>query len=33
MKSERVIVCLLAPKGQAKHTGILTQFQTKVNKK
>jgi len=29
----RVSVCLLAPKGQAKHTGILTHFQTKVKKK
>jgi len=29
----RVIVCLLAPKGQAKHRNILTSFQTKVKKK
>ncbi len=29
----RFIVCLLAPKGQAKHTGILTEIQTKVKKK
>jgi len=26
-------LCLLAPKGQAKHAGILTYFQTIVNKK
>ena len=29
----RVIVCLLAPKGQAKQAGILTEIQTKVNQK
>jgi len=28
-----VCVYLLAPKGQAKHTGILTYFQTKINEK
>jgi hypothetical protein len=27
-----VYVSLLAPKGRAKHVGILTYFQTKVNK-
>ena len=33
LRRRAVYVCLLAPKGQAKHGGILTYFQTKVKKK